>query len=85
MAKLIIDNKEYVLPDGAAIAEVCERHGIPFNCHTGVCGSCQITIVEGAQNLNSVTEEERGLGLDKKRRLACMCKIKKGTVKIISG
>ena len=48
MAKLYIDNIEYDIPDGQQIAEACETAGIPFSCNSGVCGTCQITVQEGA-------------------------------------
>ena len=82
MAKLIIDNIEYELEDGSKIAEVCENAGVPFNCNTGVCGSCQIRVLEGAENLDDLHEEEIDFGLDVNNRLSCLCVIKKGTVKI---
>lgn len=82
MAKLIIDQQEFDLPDNSSIAEVCEQAGIPFNCNNGVCSSCQIKILEGVDQLNDLTEEEQSLGLDGNRRLACQCVIKAGVVRI---
>lgn len=82
MAKLIINQTEYTLPDGASMADVCEQAGLPFNCNTGICGSCQITILEGHDNLNELTEEEHDLGLSGNSRLACQCRIIAGTVRI---
>ncbi len=81
MAKIIIDNIEYEAQDGAQIAEICEEAGIPFSCNTGVCGSCQIKILEGAENLNEPGQEEQDLGMDRNNRLSCQCVINKGTVK----
>jgi ferredoxin len=82
MAKLIIDGKEFELPDGARIDETCESIGIPFSCNSGVCGTCQIRVVEGAENLSDLNGEENILGMDKNTRLSCQCSIKSGTVKI---
>jgi ferredoxin len=82
MAKLIIDGKEFELPDGARIDETCENIGIPFSCNSGVCGTCQIRVVEGAENLSDLNGEENILGMDKNTRLSCQCSIKSGTVKI---
>ena len=82
MAKLIINDVSYELDDGAPIAEICENAGIPFNCNTGVCGSCQVEVLEGAENLSPLTEEEKDLGLDAHQRLTCLCSIQQGTVKI---
>lgn len=82
MAKIIIDNIEYETPDGSQIAEICEKHGIPFSCNSGVCGTCQIEILEGAQNLNHLNDEEKELAMDRNHRLGCQCKIISGTVRV---
>lgn len=82
MAKLFIANIEYDLPDGASIAETCENAGIPFSCNSGVCGTCQIEVLEGAENLNELNREENDLAMDRNHRLGCQCKILKGTVKV---
>lgn len=82
MAKLIIDSVEYSLKDGAPIADTCEKHGIPFSCNSGVCGTCQIEILDGADNLNELNQEEKDLAMDRNHRLACQCKILSGIVKV---
>lgn len=82
MAKLIIDGEEHELPDGARIDAVCEGAGIPFSCNSGVCGTCQIEVLEGAGNLDELNDEEEELGMDGTHRLSCQCRIKSGTVKI---
>jgi len=84
MAKLIIGEKIFDIEDGSSISEICRKQGIPFNCNTGVCGSCRIKILEGAENLSDLQEEELEIGLDLNNRLSCMCTIKNGTVKISS-
>ena len=82
MAKLFIDNIEYDVPDGNQMAEACETAGIPFSCNSGVCGTCQIEILEGAENLNELNREENELGQDRNHRLGCQCKIISGIVKV---
>ena len=82
MAKVIIDNIEYEAKDGEDIAEICEKHGIPFSCNSGVCGTCQIEILEGAQNLGELNDEEKELAMDRNHRLGCQCKIISGVVKV---
>ena len=82
MAKLIIDNDEHEIPDGTKIDAVCEKAGIPFSCNSGVCGTCQIEVVEGADNLGELNQEENDLGMDRNNRLSCQCVIKCGVVKI---
>ncbi|MBF0571644.1 MAG: (2Fe-2S)-binding protein [Candidatus Omnitrophica bacterium] len=81
MAKLIIDNITYEVADGEQMAQACANAGIPFNCNSGVCGSCQIKILEGEKNINELNKEEMDLGLDRTHRLGCQCKILTGTVK----
>ncbi len=82
MAKLIIDGEEHDVPDGARIDEVCENAGIPFSCNSGVCGTCQVEVLEGADNLDELNEEENELGMDCNNRLSCQCSIKGSVVKI---
>ena len=82
MAKLIIDDEEHDIPDGQSIDATCEGAGIPFSCNSGVCGTCQIEILEGAENLGELNEEESELGMDRNNRLSCQCAIKSGMVKV---
>ena len=82
MAKFFIDNTEYDLSDGAALAEICEKSGVPFSCNSGVCGTCQIEVLEGAENLNELNQEEKDLAMDENHRLGCQCKIISGIVKV---
>ncbi len=82
MAKLIIDNLEHEIPDNSPIAEICEKAGIPFSCNSGVCGTCQIEIRDGQDNLGDLNQEESELGMDRNNRLSCQCLIKSGMVKI---
>jgi len=82
MAKLIIDDEEFEIADGTKIDTTCEDAGIPFSCNSGVCGTCQVEVVEGAENLGELNEEEIDLGMDENNRLSCQCVIKDGVVKI---
>lgn len=84
MAKIISEKtgKEIEIKDGVSITEACEKLGVSIACNEGVCGVCKINILEGEENLSELTEQEKALALDKKHRLACQAKIKKGKVKI---
>ena len=82
MAKLIIDNITYDVPDGEGMAAACETAGIPFSCNSGVCGTCQIEVLEGAENINELNREEKELAMDFTHRLGCQCKILSGVVKV---
>ena len=81
MAKFILDNIEYEVPDGMCLAATCEKAGVPFSCNSGVCGTCQINIVEGQDNLKELNQEEKDLAMDRNHRLGCQCVISGGIVK----
>lgn len=82
MAKIINKKtaQEIEVEDGENIKKACEKLGVPFGCQNGLCGTCMIDINSGEENLSDLTEEEKILERDKKHRLACQCKIKKGEV-----
>ncbi len=84
MAKIIFSDtgKEINVKDEGQIKDACEKLGVPFSCAEGICGTCMIDIVEGQENLSELTQEEKDMGMNKTRRLACQCKIKSGNVKI---
>jgi len=56
--------------------------GVSFGCRDGQCGTCEIEVVGGFQNLSEVNDKEKVLGADKYKRFACQCKLIKGDVKI---
>lgn len=87
MATLIFDEnkEENELPDNSPISEICEEAGVPFACTEGVCGTCVIEVLEGMENLSRPTQEELDFLGDAtcKERLACQCRIKSGTVRVL--
>jgi ferredoxin len=82
MAKILLDDQEFVLPDNSEIKDACESLGVEFGCKNGFCRTCEVTVLEGYDNLTPLSENEEFIGLIKPRRLACQCKIKSGTIKI---
>ena len=82
MAKIIFSNNKIEIKEGKPIKEACEKLGVPFSCAEGICGTCMIDVVEGQENLSELTQEEKDMGMNKTKRLACQCKIKNGIVKI---
>jgi ferredoxin len=85
MAKLIhhTTKEEHHLEDNSPIHEKCEELGVPFACTEGVCGTCVIEVKSGMENLSEYTQEEKDfLGDCGTERLACQCKILKGSVEI---
>lgn len=84
MAKIIFNDKEIELLDNSEINDACEELGVEFGCKNGFCRMCEMTVVEGYDNLSPITENEKFMDLKDSRRLMCQCKIKSGTVKIKS-
>ena len=83
--KIIFENtgEEKELEPDSPIAQICEEVGVPFACTEGVCGTCVVEVIEGAENLSPQTQEEKDfLGEQDRERLACQCKIKGGCVKL---
>lgn len=84
MAKIINSktNKSEYVEDGDYIQDACEKLGVNFACSKGLCGSCMIKVIDGEDNLNELSQEEKEIELNKKTRLSCQCKIKSGEVVI---
>ncbi len=81
MAKLFLNDDEAEINDGDNILEAIEELGVPIGCTNGVCGTCEIEVLEGMDNLSPMTAEEEELGMEGARRLGCQCKITGGDVK----
>ena len=82
VAKLILNDEEIEVEDGENIVEYIEEAGVPIGCSNGVCGTCEIEVLEGNENLSKINEEEIDLGMEGSRRLGCQCVINQGTVKM---
>ena len=83
MANIILDEKREEVEDGEPIKEACREMGVPFGCENGICGTCKITVDEGAENLNELNDKEEAMDdRDETHRLACQAKIVSGTVTI---
>ncbi len=66
--------------DNSPLMDAAEQLGVPFGCRAGVCGTCKVTVTEGAQNLGDKTDNEQALGLGENERCMCQAKIKTGDV-----
>ena len=56
-----LDNGErYEIPEGSYL-EACQELDIPhdFGCTVGSCGTCRCEIVEGAENVQPPSDEEK--------------------------
>ena len=80
MAKLVLNGEEIEAPENTKIVDQIEEAGVPIGCSNGVCGTCEVEVLEGMENLNEMTEEEEDLGLEGNKRLGCQCMITGGTV-----
>jgi ferredoxin len=79
MGKIIFNDREEFVENGTSITPACEKLGLVFGCYSGMCGICEIEILEGEKNL---IYEGEGITAHKPKVLACMCELKHGNVKI---
>ncbi len=82
MAKLVLNNEEIEIEDGVNIVDAIEEAGVPIGCSNGVCGTCEIEVLSGMENLSARNQEETDLGMEGNKRLGCQCVITGGTVTI---
>ena len=84
MAKVIDKKtkKEVKVKDGGKIKDACAKLGVSFSCGSGVCGTCQINVTKGEENLSPLNDAEKDMGMGNGHRLACQCKISKGEIEI---
>lgn len=80
MAKLILNGNEIDVEENVRIVDAIEEAGVPIGCSNGVCGTCEVEILDGMQHLNDMTEEEEDLGMEGNKRLGCQCELSGGTV-----
>ena len=82
------DNIIHEVEDGSPLIDVCDEIDVSlsFGCTEGTCGVCELTVVEGNQNLSKATDEEKDYllpeDLEEGMRLGCQLKIRKGDVTI---
>ena len=80
------DEITHQIEDGSRLIEVCDETGVslPFGCTEGRCGVCELTVIEGRNNLSKITDEEKNYllpeDLDRGMRLGCQIKIRKGEI-----
>jgi ferredoxin len=82
MAKLLLNDDEVEIEDGSRIVNIIEEMGVPIGCSNGVCGTCEVEVLEGMENLSPRNQEETDLGMEGKRRLGCQLHINGGCVKM---
>lgn len=90
MAKLIFPDDDITIEveDGSRLQDAIDESGadIPFGCREGNCATCMIEVLDGMENLNEHTSQEKVTllpdELEQNIRLACQCKVKSGEVKV---
>ena len=80
MAKLVLNGDEIDVEENVKIVDAIEEAGVPIGCSNGVCGTCEVEVIEGMDNLNEMTEEEEDLGMEGNKRLGCQCQLTGGSV-----
>ncbi len=88
MAKVFFktDNIAHEVDDGTPLIDFCDETDISlsFGCTEGTCGVCEVTVLEGKENLSRITDEEKDYLLEEDledgMRLGCQVKIRKGDV-----
>lgn len=81
------DDKILEVAHGYAMIDMCEEHttSILFGCRDAACGSCIIRVLEGAENLSLMQDNERDfletMAAESNERLACQCRVR-GDIKI---
>ena len=78
---LASESQEVELNPGP-IMSAAEELGVPFSCRQGICGTCEVEVVEGMENLEPKNDKENNMKLPDGSRLCCQAEIKQGKVKI---
>ena len=82
------DNLIHHIEDGSRLIEICDEISVSlaFGCTEGSCGVCELTVLDGKNNLSKVTDEEKNYllpeDLEGGMRLGCQLKIRKGDVSL---
>ena len=75
------DKKTIDVPQGYAMIDMCEDHdtSILFGCRDGACGACMVRVLDGADHLSPMKDDEKDfletMAAEPNERLACQCKV----------
>lgn len=75
------DSKTFDVVDGYALIDMCEDHdtSILFGCRDGACGACMVKVLEGADKISPMKDDEKDfletMAAEPNERLACQCKV----------
>lgn len=77
----VSDDVTLDVADNASLQDVAQDNNlsVPFGCTNGICGTCLITVKEGAEHISPQTDQEKEtlgtLMAQPNQRLACQCKV----------
>ena len=59
--EITTDDKTIEVKDDYPMIDMCEEHdtSILFGCRDGACGACMIKVIEGAEHLSPMKDDER--------------------------
>jgi len=57
----LVNGSSHDVPAGTSFLDFCQSHDAPhdFGCTVGSCGTCRLELVEGADHVNPISDEER--------------------------
>lgn len=76
------DNLTIDVPENYPLIDLSEDHdtSILFGCRDGACGACMVRILQGAEQLTAMKDDERDfletMAAQPNERLACQCRVK---------
>lgn len=75
------DDMTIEVDSGYAMIDMCHDYdtSILFGCRDGACGACMVQVLEGAEHLSPMEEDEQDfletMNAREGERLACQCKV----------
>ncbi len=85
--EITTDELSIEVKDGYQLIDMCEDHdtSILFGCRDGACGACMVKVLEGAENISKMDDDEKDfletMAAEPNERLACKCSVS-GDIKI---
>lgn len=61
MPTITYNGEAFDVPEGGSYLDIAQNNGIPhdFGCTVGSCGTCRCEVLEGAENVDPVSDEEK--------------------------
>lgn len=71
MPKVKYKDQVHELKKGEKLPDREDDIDIPYACYAGCCQTCACKVKEGEEHLNELTDEEKMMGAEGDKRLAC--------------